>query len=89
MIAPKNFDTDNGLNEEAIRLTGLDECIVGTDSRGYLIYDYGKIVNHFVTSDKMSEEDAVEFVDYNVLGIQPQNMVILFDNFDLEMMFDD
>ena len=54
MIAP-----NKEINEEPIRLDGLDECIIGTDVRGYLIYDYSKLLNHFV-NDGMAEDDDME-----------------------------
>ena len=79
MIAP-----NKSINEEPIRLDGLDECIIGTDVRGYLIYDYGKLLNHFVL-EGMDEGEAMEWVDYNIMGIAPQNFIILFDDFDLEI----
>ena len=79
MIAP-----NESINEEPIRLDGLDNCIIGTDVRGYLIYDYGKLLNHFV-KEGMAEDEAMEWVDYNIMGIQPQNFIILFDDFDLEI----
>jgi hypothetical protein len=82
MIAP-----NDNLNEEAIRLTGLDDCIVGTDIRGYLIYDYSKLLNHFVKEQGMAEDEAIEWVDYNIFGLQPQNFIILFDDFDVEISF--
>jgi hypothetical protein len=79
MIAP-----NEEINEEPIRLDGLDECIIGTDVRGYLIYDYSKLLNHFV-KEGMAENDAMEWVDYNIMGIQPQNFIILFDDYDVEV----
>ena len=84
MIAQNNY-----LNEEAIRLTGLDNCIAGTDIRGYLIYDYSKLLNHFVKEQGMEEDEAVEWIDYNIFGLQPQNFIILFDEFDVEIYFDE
>jgi len=79
MIAP-----NESINEEPIRLDGLDNCIIGTDVRGYLIYDYGKLLNHFV-KEGMDEGDAMEWVDYNIIGMQSENFIILFDDFDLEI----
>jgi hypothetical protein len=79
MIAP-----NESINEEPIRLDGLDNCIIGTDVRGYLIYDYGKLLNHFV-KEGMDEGDAMEWVDYNIMGMAQQNFIILFDDFDLEV----
>lgn len=71
--------------EDPIRLTGLDHCIIGVDSRGYFVYDYGKLQHHFVVSDGMGEDEAMEWIDYNILGICPQNFVVLFDDFDLDL----
>ena len=34
--------------DEAIRFTGLDECIIGVDQRGYLVYCYKKMLEHFM-----------------------------------------
>ncbi len=84
MIAP-----NNDLKEEASRLTGLDDCMIGTDIRGYLIYDYSKLLNHFVKEQGMTEDEAIEWVDYNIFGLQPQNFIILFDDFDVEISFDE
>ena len=64
--------------EEAIRLTGLDHCIVGTDARGYFVYDYGKLHHHFVVKDGMSEEESMEWIDYNIAGVCPRNYTILY-----------
>jgi hypothetical protein len=33
----------------------------------------------------MAENDAMEWVDYNIMGIQPQNFIILFDDYDVEV----
>ncbi len=67
----------DGLDEEAIVLTGLDNCVVGTDQNGYLVYDYEKIVNHFMVDDDMTLDDAIEYVDFNVLGLNG-NFTVVF-----------
>lgn len=87
MIAPKQTKTVEELNEEAIRITGLDNCIIGTDARGYLIYDYSLMLNHFI-EEGMQQEEAMEWIDYNILGICPSNFVVLFDDFDMELTFE-
>ena len=50
---------------EAIRFDGLDDAVIGTDHRGYLVYDYLKILNVFLRD--MEEDEAVEWIDYNVI----------------------
>jgi hypothetical protein len=57
------------LVEGALILEGLDDAIVGYSDGGLLIYDYEKTVEHFV-EDGMTREEAVEWVDFNVLGLQ-------------------
>jgi len=57
------------LAEGALILEGLDDAIVGYSDGGLLIYDYEKTVEHFV-EDGMTREEAVEWVDFNVLGLQ-------------------
>ena len=52
--------------DDAIRFTGLDEAIIGYDHRGLLVYSYEKMLDVFMRD--MTEEEAVEWIDYNVLG---------------------
>lgn len=53
---------------EAIRFTGLDEAIIGTNHLGELVYCYDLLVQHFVKEDGMTQEEAVEWIDFNVIG---------------------
>ena len=59
------------LNPNAIKFTNpsYDTAIIGTTQDGNLVYDYEKIVIHLVETETMSEEDAIEFIEYNVLGV--------------------
>ena len=54
------------VEDDAIRFTGLDEAIIGYDHRGLLVYSYEKMLDIFMRD--MTEEEAVEWIDYNVLG---------------------
>jgi hypothetical protein len=51
---------------------GFEEAFVGvaTDFAGHrrAVYDYGKCVRVLMRRDKMSREDAVEYMDFNVVG---------------------
>ena len=55
-------------NPEAILWDGLDSCIVGMSTDGRAIYSLDSLVEHFQVYEEMSEEDAVEYVDYNIVG---------------------
>ena len=68
------------LAEDALQLDGLDKAIIGSSTQGYLVYSYSKILAEFI-NDGMSEEEAVEYADYNVVGLDGNgNWVIVYDN---------
>lgn len=59
-------------NPEAIRFDGIDAAIIGTDHNGWLVYDYNKMVAAFMLQG-MEGEEAIEWVDYNVLPTNAGN----------------
>jgi hypothetical protein len=66
--------------EEAIQFEGLDYAIVGTTHEGYFVYDYDRMIECFV-EDGMTLEDAVEWIDFNVISINAgKGFVILYSN---------
>jgi hypothetical protein len=67
------------LAEDCLKLDGLNEAIVGVTSLGYLVYDYYKIVDVFTKEPHgMENDEAIEFFDYNVLGLEGNgNWVIM------------
>lgn len=56
------------LADDAFQLDGLGSAIIGITYAGYLVYDYEKIVRHFV-SQGMDREEAIEYTDYNVVSL--------------------
>ena len=69
--------------EGAIILDGLDDAIVGvTEEFGNgrrVLYSADKIINILMERDGMTWHEAVEFYDYNILGVHAgeQNPVFL------------
>ena len=57
------------LKDGALILTGLGDTIAGVSDEGLLIYDYQKMVL-FYEKQGMTTEEAVEWIDYNVMGVQ-------------------
>ena len=57
------------LSENALYLHGLKDAIAGSSSCGKIIYDYEKVVAIFVKQG-MTEDEAIDYVDYNVMGVQ-------------------
>jgi hypothetical protein len=51
-------------------MDGYDDCIVGVARRftdTFVIYDYKKVIEKLM-SDGMSEDDAIEFWEFNQVG---------------------
>ena len=68
------------LTEGALILNGLEGAIAGVSDCGRLIYDYEKMLKAFVDRDGMTEEEAEEWVGYNVMGVQPngEGFIVLY-----------
>jgi hypothetical protein len=60
--------TEN-LADDALKLDGLNEAIIGISTQGYLVYCYDKIIDAFINNDGMNREEAIEYADYNVVGL--------------------
>ena len=58
------------LEEGAIILEGLDDCIMGVCNNNCLIYGYGQLMKHFIF-EGMSHSEAIEYIDYNIVGLLP------------------
>ena len=57
------------LQDGALILDGLDDAIAGESDCGKIIYDYKKIVSIY-KKQGMTQEEAVEYIDYNVMGVK-------------------
>ena len=59
-------------NPHALQVDGYDDCCIGIVRRcGFdplALYSIDKIVAKMMVDDDMSEEEAVEFFDYNIIG---------------------
>ena len=65
------------LSDEAIMFDDLDKCIIGSYQRGFLVYSYKKLLTHF--SRDMPTDDAAEYIEFNVVGIKPDNYTVVYD----------
>jgi len=58
--------------EKMVKAEGLDDAILGTGGRinmdEVLIYSYDKCVQIFMDRDKMTYEEAIEWMEFNVVG---------------------
>ncbi len=67
-----NYCQDNGLEgKECPALFGpsdaYDNAIIGISASGAVVYDYEKIVEEVMNDDGISYDEAVDWVDYNVM----------------------
>lgn len=65
----RNLLCELGLeNSTVFENPSYDSAIVGYDENsGRVIYDYDKMVSHLMNEDSMTQEDAIEFIDYNTV----------------------
>ena len=62
----------NGLDESFLLFDDLDDALIGIAAVDYLeypVYSKRKMVKHFMT-DGMSFDEALEYVDFNVVCIK-------------------
>lgn len=58
-------------DSQALRADGFDSGIIGVCYRAgtsVLVYDYAKCTELLVTRDGMSHEEALEYMEFNVVG---------------------
>ena len=73
--------------EGAIILDGLDDAIMGIAEEfgnGYrIVYSKSKIFSILMNRDGMTEEESIEFYEYNILGLyaSPQNAIFFEDTY--------
>jgi len=73
--------------EGAIILDGLDDAIMGIAEEfgnGYrIVYSKSKIFKILMNRDGMTEEEPIEFYEYNILGLyaSPQNAIFFEDTY--------
>ena len=57
--------------EGAVMLPDYEEAFIGTTDDGRAAYSYDQMVNVLTNRDKMTYEDAVEWIEYNTIRALP------------------
>ena len=74
--------------EQMLKADGFDEAVLGVVRRcgqpDLLVYDYQKCCEVLVKRDKMTYEEAEEFMEYNVVGAWVGDKTPVFVNTDKE-----
>lgn len=50
-----------------------ENSLIGITTDGRAVYDYSLMVNELAEKDNMDYEEAIEFIDYNTLGVLPSS----------------
>jgi len=78
--------------EQLLKADGFDEAILGVGRRcgqpNLLVYDYHKCCEILVKRDKMTYEEAEEFMEFNVVGAWVGDITPIFVHNDQEAMFE-
>lgn len=62
-----SYAKDNEVDLVVFSNPDFDDSIIGISSDDRVIYDYDLMVEELMRKDKISETDAIEFIDYNTL----------------------
>ena len=61
------------LEEDAIVFDNpaFDNSIIGVTTDGQAVYDYNKMVAELMEDDEISEQEAIDWIEYNTLRVIP------------------
>ena len=48
-----------------------DDAIIGVTDEGRVVYDYDAMVRNLMQQDGMTEDEAIEFIEYNPMRALP------------------
>lgn len=48
-----------------------DDALIGVDTNNRAVYDYSKMVEWLIEKEDCTEEDAVDYIDYNTIRSLP------------------
>lgn len=78
------YGKDHDLEIKILDNHAYDKSVVGITEDGRLIYSYEKMVEEFAEDEDCSEEEAIEWLDYNTLRAIPYfgegAPIILYDS---------
>jgi hypothetical protein len=68
-----NEDVRSELCEDAVVFNNpsFDNSIIGVTTDGQAVYDYEKMVTELMADDGVSEQDAIDWIEYNTIRSIP------------------
>lgn len=74
--------------EDAVLFENPTYCdaVIGISENGQVAYSYNKMVKHLMNEDNMTEEEAIEFIDYNTIRALPYvsgntRPIVIYDDY--------
>jgi hypothetical protein len=56
------------ISEDALKAKGFDDCVIGVDMGGCIVYDADKMIRKIMKEIKSNYNDAREYFEYNIAG---------------------
>lgn len=77
LLTPEEILENNGYDIETLqeektilyRNPDFSTAIIGISDDYHIVYDYNKMVEHLMTYEGFTEEESVEWIDYNTLRV--------------------
>ena len=68
-----NYNIRSMLHEDTIVFDNpaFDNSIIGITTEGQAIYDYNKMIIELMEDDNITEQDAIDWIEYNTLRVIP------------------
>ena len=73
-------DIISDINPDAVFADGFDAAIIGYDANCTVVYDYDKCMKILMKRDSMTEHEAHEFMEFNVVSAFVGEFTPLFIN---------
>ena len=73
----KNIDLEERLLEFGyegaviLRNHDYETAVIGVDTEGRVVYSFEKMVKYLIDNEKMTEEEAIEWIEYNTIRALP------------------
>lgn len=78
----KEYLCDRGLEDTVVfENPSYETAFIGLSHDDRPVYDYEKMIEYLVETDGMTEEDAIEFIDYNnirALPYYPNGPIVIY-----------
>lgn len=71
MVIKLDAQIEDVLPEGAIYFPEYNDAMIGVSSDGNAVYSYEKMVDCLMRQDGMSDEEAMEWIDYNTIRSLP------------------